>query len=421
VCHTGNELTWNFTMDTAAPVAATNLVAAPRSGAVYLTWNAGSGHDDYKLFRFKRPGYPYYGGLTATGTLVDLGISIPAAATSWTDTFADDEYTTRGVYDYALVSADCAPFAEATSNVATASNYFLGDWANGPAGYDGFVCNPVLTFLSGYYGLNPVAGTPAVFEAGDTDEPDVAPTSNMGPFGLPGPDGRINFEDLIILAINYRLGCTTPLMDLPVNPLGKDHTIAEAGVLELQVTESGAALLLDGTAMGYSARVRSDRRLTGATLDGGMVMFYQQDGVYVIDAAGLGALLDETSVLTLSFDGQGAIELVSVDARDEANRPLGLTVDVPPAVLPVAYELAANYPNPFNPSTTLRFALPVGGEVRLAVYNMLGQQVAMLVNGNLEAGWHSLVFDASSLASGVYYSRLEAGSFTAMQKMLLVK
>jgi hypothetical protein len=422
VCYSSTSIALNFSLDTAPPVAATNLHATPNTHSVDLTWNAGSGLDEYRLYRVKRVTYPYFydypnntGGLPGPGTLVDTGIIIPAGDTSYSDDFGTEDFSTRGVYDYMLVAVDCVNPA-ASSNVASATNYFLGDWAAPalhPYDYDGAVCGEDLTALSGVYGLNSAAGV--------SDEIDIAPTSDMGPFGLPGPDGRINFEDLIILAINYRLGCFSPLTALPVDPLGKDAVVDQASGLELRMTPQGAALLLDGSAMGYSARLRTNRELVAADLSAGTVMHYQENGELVIDAIGMGTLLDETSVLSLDFAGEGAIELVSVDARDAFNRPLSLTVDLPPAVLPVAYELEPNYPNPFNPATTLRFALPHAGTVRVAVYNMLGQQVALLQDGSLEAGWHSLVFDASALSSGVYLTRMEAEGYSAMQKMLLVK
>lgn len=85
------------------------------------------------------------------------------------------------------------------------------------------------------------------------------------------------------------------------------------------------------------------------------------------------------------------------------------------------YVLSQNYPNPFNPSTTISFNLPQSGNVTLTVYNVLGQQVATLVNGALNAGTHSVPFDASRLASGVYVYELRAGSFVQQKRMMLVK
>jgi hypothetical protein len=85
------------------------------------------------------------------------------------------------------------------------------------------------------------------------------------------------------------------------------------------------------------------------------------------------------------------------------------------------YALSQNYPNPFNPSTTISFNLPQSGNVTLTVYNVLGQQVATLVNGALNAGTHSVAFNASRLASGVYIYELRAGSFVQQKRMMLVK
>ena len=102
------------------------------------------------------------------------------------------------------------------------------------------------------------------------------------------------------------------------------------------------------------------------------------------------------------------------------------------SVLPAEYSLAQNYPNPFNPSTELRFTLPEASVVKLTVYNILGQEVATLVNGVVEAGFQSVQWNTEntggkSFASGVYLYRLKATSvksgrqFTDFKKMVLVK
>jgi hypothetical protein len=86
------------------------------------------------------------------------------------------------------------------------------------------------------------------------------------------------------------------------------------------------------------------------------------------------------------------------------------------------YSLEQNYPNPFNPSTNIRFNLPNAANVKLTVYNVLGQQVASLINGKtMTSGSHTVEFDASSLSSGMYIYRLEAGSFTSTKRMMLIK
>ena len=88
---------------------------------------------------------------------------------------------------------------------------------------------------------------------------------------------------------------------------------------------------------------------------------------------------------------------------------------------PTEFSLMQNYPNPFNPTTSIRFALPKDSDVKLTVFNMLGQEVATLFNGTLNAGIHKVDFDASKLTSGLYLYRIEAGNFISVKKMLLMK
>jgi hypothetical protein len=89
--------------------------------------------------------------------------------------------------------------------------------------------------------------------------------------------------------------------------------------------------------------------------------------------------------------------------------------------VPTEFGLDQNYPNPFNPSTMIRFAMPQASQVTLRVYNLLGQQVAELVNGRMDVGRHQVAFDASGLSAGVYLYVLEAGDFTATKRLTLLK
>ena len=89
--------------------------------------------------------------------------------------------------------------------------------------------------------------------------------------------------------------------------------------------------------------------------------------------------------------------------------------------IPVQYALEQNYPNPFNPSTTIRYGLPNHAQVSLFVFNTLGQQVAQLVNGEVEAGYHEVTFDGGNLASGVYLYRMKAGSYVETKRLLLIR
>jgi hypothetical protein len=100
--------------------------------------------------------------------------------------------------------------------------------------------------------------------------------------------------------------------------------------------------------------------------------------------------------------------------------PISLSAD-PASGGEGTYKLFESYPNPFNPSTTIGFRVPVDVDVSLAIYNALGQKVAQLVEGKTTAGYHSVVFDASDLASGLYICRMQAGSFLSTKKLVLLK
>ncbi|UCF62746.1 MAG: T9SS type A sorting domain-containing protein, partial [bacterium] len=94
--------------------------------------------------------------------------------------------------------------------------------------------------------------------------------------------------------------------------------------------------------------------------------------------------------------------------------------------LPTTFDISQNYPNPFNPTTTIKYQLPQVSDVRLMIYNVLGQRVRTLVNARVEAGYHQVVWDGlneqgSAVASGVYIYRFEAGDFQKTMKLMLLK
>jgi hypothetical protein len=97
------------------------------------------------------------------------------------------------------------------------------------------------------------------------------------------------------------------------------------------------------------------------------------------------------------------------------------SVPQPSLALPRQLVLHQNHPNPFNPSTTIKYELPNSSVVRLSVYDMLGREVTVLVNERKDAGVHEVTFDATGLSSGVYFCRLTAGSFVQTRKFLLIR
>ena len=85
------------------------------------------------------------------------------------------------------------------------------------------------------------------------------------------------------------------------------------------------------------------------------------------------------------------------------------------------FSLANNYPNPFNPSTKIQYTLPTNEFVSLKVYDIIGREVATLVNQQQSAGVYDVNFNASNLTSGIYFYKIDAGSFVDVKKMMLIK
>ncbi|MBK7629441.1 MAG: T9SS type A sorting domain-containing protein [Ignavibacteriales bacterium] len=89
--------------------------------------------------------------------------------------------------------------------------------------------------------------------------------------------------------------------------------------------------------------------------------------------------------------------------------------------LPLDYSLDQNYPNPFNPTTIIRYAIPADDFVSIKLYDVLGNEVTTLVNEQKQAGRYEMLFNASNIASGVYYYQINSGSFTQTRKLVLMK
>ena len=89
--------------------------------------------------------------------------------------------------------------------------------------------------------------------------------------------------------------------------------------------------------------------------------------------------------------------------------------------IPTEYALSQNYPNPFNPSTAIKFAIPEAGNVKLLIYDSVGNEVAVLVNNTMSAGYYTFTWNATNYASGIYFYKLQSNNFSKVSKMLLIK
>jgi hypothetical protein len=169
--------------------------------------------------------------------------------------------------------------------------------------------------------------------------------------------------------------------------------------------------------------------------NGRMVESFAQTGVSPIALSNASypvtiasALHSGVSGVRLVVDGE-SIPLSGKTVKRLDRAPVSLSLSMPAASsVPKAFALEQNFPNPFNPSTRIEYALPVGARVRLSVFNTLGQEVAVLADGVESAGYKSAVWNAASMPSGLYFIRIEAAalnnsqnSFTDVRKMMLIK
>ena len=130
-----------------------------------------------------------------------------------------------------------------------------------------------------------------------------------------------------------------------------------------------------------------------------------------------GKKIDGLSVNIWMDASQQIIALIQTGLAKNSNGQILTSASPKPKI----FSLDQNYPNPFNPSTTIRYGLPENEKVTIDIYDILGREVAELVNGEAAAGYHEVKFDGSKLSSGIYFYRLTAGSFTQIHKMLLLK
>jgi hypothetical protein len=340
-----------------------------------------------------------------------------------------DAVTPRGVTYYTVFPLDIAgndgPPAAATPR---ATNYILGDIGLPNDGLVGVFDQSVLGATYGRFVIEPEFNI----------EADIGPTDDDSGTGIPVPDGIIDFEDLQIASQNFEAGnksATTAGTAAGPAQLTWRETAPGTWALELKApcaTLKGLRLTADLPA-GVTATVEPGDLLASQSgpvflqnipsrgLDAGLSVMGRG-----VSLAGRGTLL--TVVYTGADDsftpGSGNIAL---DLRDITNRELAFEIDGTKAgAVPLTFALAEAYPNPFNPQTTIKFSLPAASNVRLEIYGLDGRRVATLVNDDLGPGAHEAVWlgrddSGRAAASGVYFTKLTAGSLSQVRKMTLMK
>jgi len=132
--------------------------------------------------------------------------------------------------------------------------------------------------------------------------------------------------------------------------------------------------------------------------------------------------VQSTASTQLLIDGKTqTIQGVGSMIVQNSSAQVSVRVNSTSATMPHLYSLQQNYPNPFNPVTIIRYALPENNHVTLKLYDVLGREIATLINGDISAGEHQIEWNAGNLPSGIYYYRIQAGNFTETKKLLLTK
>jgi len=337
----------------------------------------------------------------------------------------DDEvaWPARDVWYYvAFVEDGCGNVSAVSNKTGGTLNYHLGDVSDGVTLGKGNnrVFTEDMTLLGAHYGIGLVPGDPFNYL-------DVGPTTDYSVNARPTTDNRVQFEDLMMFAINYNVVTAPQEAASPAVAAGTDEVWVEGPA---QVT-AGATFAVSlrmrgaGDVQGLSAQLGWD----GAVAEpvgyeaGGLAL--AQDGLVLsarpgsVDAAVLGsgrAFTGEGVLATVTFralrTGAPQVALAALDARDAGNRKVTLAGVKPPA--PVVTAFAAPMPNPFSRTATLSFGLARAGEAELAIYTVEGRKVATLTSGAHEAGEYRLVWDGAGMRPGLYYARLTTpeGRFT---------
>ena len=151
---------------------------------------------------------------------------------------------------------------------------------------------------------------------------------------------------------------------------------------------------------------------------GGETVWLENAGGFIIDSVVIPALGTDTS---WARKPDGSVTFVKLSPVTKGATNGGATAVEEQEAVVTRFALHQNYPNPFNPTTTISFDTPSASDVSVKVYDLLGREVATLVNGQLTAGRHTVTFDARNLASGVYLCRLSTEGFAATTRLLLMK
>ena len=241
----------------------------------------------------------------------------------------------------------------------------------------------------------------------------------------------------------YRDAYTSILAECPANQLGTKRTVLTGNTTVLDNIYNNNWAMYAGVEFGnndYHKSADSIKVMASSATDGGTVEVYIDsiDASTKIAECNISGTGSWTTFKTFSakllssvkgnhdvyllFTGSGSNKLFMLQSFYFTGTSTITGVEsLQGNSNPKRFDLEQNYPNPFNPSTSIGFNLPISSKVKVTVYDQLGQRVVTLADGEFSAGIHHLNFNAGYLASGIYYYRIKAGSYSQTKKMILMK
>jgi len=431
-----------FTADCTAPGAVDAFTGAPGHEKADLAWTMADVSDVVGFEIYRAVWYdgddPYVSAYPEYDDLAnDIQPARPGSRANadtspeWTlihtaagvDVAYTDNETVRGIYSYEIFTVDAAGnYGPPAADPVRVMNYWLGDVSDGTLWqFDGEVTVPDITALGTYFGLTNLG----LNHPGN--HVDVGPTHDNSRLGIPETDDDIDFEDLMIFAMNFEVVSPAKSGAAPGGTVQLAWDRRDDGSYIVQVIDANG---LKGL------RVTGDAAITRVTA--GDLIRDQKDMTFLTN---VGTHLDANLAVMgqdKAFTGAGDLlvihttadlnpEQLVFEARgfDNSRMDVGFTRTGGTA-LPEVFNLKANYPNPFNPMTTISFALPEAQDVTLTVYGVNGRRIATLLNEPRTAGTHEVVWmgvdeAGQPVASGTYFYRVDAGPYSQVRKMVLMK
>jgi len=439
-------------IDTTPPVAITDLAAiqdktlndADGTTKVNITFNAPGDASTIKVYRAGFGNYPEYDDAPGAGSVPSIPSYPPPAPwtlTAVTASAMDDETTGRDFWYYVAFGLDdCGNVSAVSTMTGGTLNYHLGDTHNGVTNCAGnnLVNTSDISFLGGNYGIGLGVSSPLGCL-------DVGPTTDYSVDARPTTDNLIDFEDLIVFAINYGT-VSKPVVVGRETVSGRNElaltmeSSAEgAGIITAVLEAAGA-----GDIQGMSIDLAWNSQVVEPIeVDGGDWLNQQSRSVTLLSARpgnvdlallGRGAGLSGNGTLArvtfrVKASGDPGIRIDQVVGRNVLNRPVAIATTGG-----IAGDLAANrptrlgvgHPNPFQSSTQLPLSIGRPGVIRLTVFDVLGRPVRTLIDGSATAGeqivtWDGLDQNGVRAASGLYFIRLEADGVVSTVNIHLVR